>query len=277
MRYLIVITILINLISKSTLSHPLNNIDNNIESFGILEIYAQIKLKDRIFCNPLIQSCNKNISIAILSMNSLLSKVPVLKSSSVCIESNNISTFITANHVCDEIDNANNETDSFKDSINTIMNNLKSINPDVKNSDVIIQFYYHIKNINNKKFKIVKIGKRLKDFDLCLLKIEGKYESESKISKRIPKIGDLIYNIAIPEGIQFKDTLPIFTGIYSGTYESDDSNYSYLLSIPASQGSSGSPVFNSNGEIIGIIYAAFKNFSHLSIASTLDQVKTLTK
>ncbi len=277
MRYLIVITILINLISKSTLSHPLNNIDNNIESFGILEIYAQIKLKDRIFCNPLIQSCNKNISIAILSMNSLLSKVPVLKSSSVCIESNNISTFITANHVCDEIDNANNETDSFKDSINTIMNNLKSINPDVKNSDVIIQFYYHIKNINNKKFKIVKIGKRLKDFDLCLLKIEGKYESESKISKRIPKIGDLIYNIAIPEGIQFKDTLPIFTGIYSGTYELDDSNYSYLLSIPASQGSSGSPVFNSNGEIIGIIYAAFKNFSHLSIASTLDQVKTLTK
>lgn len=277
MRYLIVLTILINLISKSTLSHPLNNIDNNIESFGILEIYAQIKLKDRIFCNPLIQSCNKNISIAILSMNSLLSKVPVLKSSSVCIESNNISTFITANHVCDEIDNANNETDSFKDSINTIMNNLKSINPDVKNSDVIIQFYYHIKNINNKKFKIVKIGKRLKDFDLCLLKIEGKYESESKISKRIPKIGDLIYNIAIPEGIQFKDTLPIFTGIYSGTYESDDSNYSYLLSIPASQGSSGSPVFNSNGEIIGIIYAAFKNFSHLSIASTLDQVKTLTK
>lgn len=277
MRYLIVITILINLISKSTLSHPLNNIDNNIESFGILEIYAQIKLKDRIFCNPLIQSCNKNISIAILSMNSLLSKVPVLKSSSVCIESNNISTFITANHVCDEIDNANNETDSFKDSINTIMNNLKSINPDVKNSDVIIQFYYHIKNINNKKFKIVKIGKRLKDFDLCLLKIEGKYESESKISKKIPKIGDLIYNIAIPEGIQFKDTLPIFTGIYSGTYESDDSNYSYLLSIPASQGSSGSPVFNSSGEIIGIIYAAFKNFSHLSIASTLDQVKTLTK
>lgn len=277
MRYLIVITILINLISKSTLSHPLNNIDNNIESFGILEIYAQIKLKDKIFCNPLIQSCNKNISIAILSMNSLLSKVPVLKSSSVCIESGNISTFITANHVCNEIDNANNETDSFKDSINTIMNNLKSINPDVKNSDVAIQFYYHIKNINDKKFKIVKIGKRLKDFDLCLLKIEGKYESTSKISKRIPKIGDMIYNIAIPEGIQFKDTLPIFTGIYSGTYESDDSNYSYLLSIPASQGSSGSPVFNSDGEIIGIIYAAFKNFSHLSIASTLDQVKTLTK
>ena len=277
MRYLIVITILINLISKSTLSHPLNNIDNNIESFGILEIYAQIKLKDKIFCNPLIQSCNKNISIAILSMNSLLSKVPVLKSSSVCIESGNISTFITANHVCNEIDNANNETDSFKDSINTIMNNLKSINPDVKNSDVTIQFYYHIKNINDKKFKIVKIGKRLKDFDLCLLKIEGKYESTSKISKRIPKIGDMIYNIAIPEGIQFKDTLPIFTGIYSGTYESDDSNYSYLLSIPASQGSSGSPVFNSDGEIIGIIYAAFKNFSHLSIASTLDQVKTLTK
>ena len=105
MRYLIVITILINLISKSTLSHPLNNIDNNIESFGILEIYAQIKLKDRIFCNPLIQSCNKNISIAILSMNSLLSKVPVLKSSSVCIESDNISTFITANHIVHKLSN----------------------------------------------------------------------------------------------------------------------------------------------------------------------------
>ena len=140
-----------------------------------------------------------------------------------------------------------------------------------------VKFYSHVKTIDNKKHKIKKVLKSIEESDLCLIEVEGNYKHTAKISKKQPKIGDTIYNIAVPQGIQFKDSLPIFTGIFSGKYQTENQEESYLLSIPASQGSSGSPVFNQKGEIIGIIYAAFKNFSQLSISSTLDQVNILLR
>jgi len=207
----------------------------------------------------------------------MLSKIPMLKASSVCIESKINSIFISANHVCKEITDSQIKSDSFKENIKTILSNLKKINPNIKKNEIEILFYSHVKNYKDKKFKIKKVTKTIKEFDLCILEIEGKYDSVSKISNTQPKIGDPIFNIAIPEGIQYKGAIPIFTGIYTGKFKNNISEDSYLLSIPSSQGSSGSPVFNKEGEIIGLIYAAYTNFNHLSISSTLDQVKKLLR
>ena len=273
MKKIILILFLVISTYNNILCHPINNLSDNIKSFGFIEIFAQVKLKDNIICNPLIQSCNKNYQLALFTMNSFLSEVPMLKASSVCIKSGDESVFITANHVCKEINNS----DNFKNNKETIIKNLKSISPNIKKSEIEILFYSHIKNINEKKYKILKVIKTVNEHDLCLIKVKGKYNHVVKVAFKKPEIGDMIFNIAIPEGIQFKDSLPIFTGIFSGTYENSKSIKSYLLSIPASQGSSGSPVFNDKGEIIGIIYAAFTNFSHLSIASTIDQVKRLIR
>ena len=273
MKKLILVLILVISTYNKILCHPINNISNNIKSFGFIEIYAQVKLKNNIICNPLIQSCNKNYHLALFTMNSFLSEVPILKASSTCIKSDVESVFITVNHVCKEINNK----DSFKNNEEIIFKNLKSISPNIKRSEIKISFYSHIKNINEKKFKIIKVIKTANEHDLCLIKVKGNYKNISKVALKEPEIGDPIFNIAVPEGIQFKDSLPIFTGIFSGKYENTRLLKSYLLSIPASQGSSGSPVFNDKGEIIGIIYAAFTNFSHLSISSTIDQVRRLIR
>lgn len=273
MKKIILILFLVISTYSNILCHPINNLSNNIKSFGFIEIYAQVKLKNNVICNPLIQSCNKSYHLAIFTMNSFLSEVPMLKASSVCIKSDSESVFVTANHVCKEINNKN----SFKNNEETIFKNLKSISPNIKRSEIKISFYSHVKNINEKKYKIINVIKTVSEHDLCLIKVKGKYDHVAKVALKKPEIGDMIFNIAVPEGIQFKDSLPIFTGIFSGTYENSKAIKSYLLSIPASQGSSGSPVFNNEGEIIGIIYAAFTNFSHLSISSTIDQVKRLIR
>lgn len=276
MKYILLNILLINI----AIAHPIDNLEENIKSFGTIEIYGQINIDINYICNPIIQSCD-NIPKKLLSVNSLnalLKETPILKSSSVCIKnSDTSSTFITANHVCTEIVDSTSVSGTFKNNLNIIFNNLLKLNSLISPKEIDVKFYSHVKNIDNKKYKIKKVLKSIEESDLCLIEVEGNYKNTSNIAKRKPKIGDVIYNIAVPQGIQFKNSLPIFTGIFSGKYQTENQEESYLLSIPASQGSSGSPVFNQEGEIIGIIYAAFKSFSHLSISSTLDQVNILLR
>ena len=276
MKYILLNVLLINI----AIAHPIDNLEENIKSFGTIEIYGQINIDINYICNPIVQSCNNNQKkiLSVNSLNTLLKETPVLKSSSVCIKnSNNSSIFITANHVCTEIVDSSSIDGTFKNNLNIIFSNLLKLNNLISPKEVDVKFYSHVKTIDNKKHKIKKVLKSIEDSDLCLIEVEGNYKHTAKISKKQPKIGDNIYNIAVPQGIQFKDSLPIFTGIFSGKYQTENQEESYLLSIPASQGSSGSPVFNQKGEIIGIIYAAFKNFSQLSISSTLDQVNILLR
>ena len=107
--------------------------------------------------------------------------------------------------------------------------------------------------------------------DLCLLLTADTYSNAISIASEMPPIGSKVYNVAAPMGIFEPGMALIFDGYYSG----EDWKRNVYYTIPAYPGSSGSAVFNKNGEIIGIIHSATMGFTHVAIASDLDAIHAL--
>ena len=62
--------------------------------------------------------------------------------------------------------------------------------------------------------------------------------------------------------------VPMLDGYFSG-YLGNDA----LYTVPAAPGSSGSGVFNSKGELIGIIHSAIQGFQSVSISITQENLE----
>ncbi len=108
--------------------------------------------------------------------------------------------------------------------------------------------------------------------DLCLVSTDRFEGKAYKIARKNPRRGEKVYNIAAPLGIFEKNLVPLFEGYYVGEVHDRTA-----VSLPASGGSSGSPVLNYKGEVIGVVSAVMKNFHHVVISSTLKQIKTMAK
>lgn len=101
-----------------------------------------------------------------------------------------------------------------------------------------------------------------KTADLCLLWVPTLINTKSSmISKSPPEVGDKIYYIGAPMGIFHPPTVPIFRGTYSGNLD----NSSSIITAAATGGSSGGPVFNDKHEIIGVVFAANRDFHHVTL------------
>ena len=97
--------------------------------------------------------------------------------------------------------------------------------------------------------------------DLCVLYVKDLKKPSMQIAVDKPEPGDRIYNIAAPIGIFDRNMMPIFEGFYNG-----DSGNRAIYSLPAIGGSSGSPIMNHRGELIGMVSAAYIRFTHIAIS-----------
>ena len=97
--------------------------------------------------------------------------------------------------------------------------------------------------------------------DLCLLYSKGFLSDFVKYSMQNNNRGDRLYNLASPVGVFHPPNMPILDGLFSGRMN----NTTDLTTVPAIGGSSGSAVFNDNGELVGVIYASVVNFPHVSL------------
>lgn len=110
--------------------------------------------------------------------------------------------------------------------------------------------------------------------DLCMI-VALKQEKESfkslRFAKNMPKIGEKIYNTGAPDGISSPSIKILLDGYFSGC------NFGHakycLYTIPATFGSSGSAVYNKNGEIISIIVAADPGFENISMGPDIYNIK----
>ena len=85
-----------------------------------------------------------------------------------------------------------------------------------------------------------------------------------KFSRKSPEIGqDLLY-VGAPKGIYHPPTVPIFKGTFSG----DINAAAALVTFPATGGSSGSAVLNEENRIIGVVFAANRDFHHVSLITS---------
>ena len=86
-------------------------------------------------------------------------------------------------------------------------------------------------------------------------------------------IGSAIAVIGNPEGMENT----ISEGIISGIRKLDDYNNVFQISAPISKGSSGSPIFNSNYEVIGMVSSYLKNGQLINFAIPANQITDLLK
>jgi S1-C subfamily serine protease len=110
-----------------------------------------------------------------------------------------------------------------------------------------------------------------KDLDLCILQTEQRIPATPvKIAKQEPVYGDHLYNLAAPLGIYAKGGVLIFQGYYSGDKELEGLPYS-MVTVPCAGGSSGSPVFNEQFELVGVVSRKHTRFENLAFTSPAKQ------
>jgi len=101
--------------------------------------------------------------------------------------------------------------------------------------------------------------------DTCILFAHNLKGPVAKISRKPPKVGERVYNVAAPANIFYNNVVPIIDGFFSGNARERGVA---IYSIPATGGSSGSPIFNSKGYLIGMIHSVNIHFPVISISPT---------
>ncbi len=109
-----------------------------------------------------------------------------------------------------------------------------------------------------------------KENDLVILKAKGEKLQTVRLGD-IAKanIGEKIYVISSPEGLENT----ISDGILSGIREITSDKKMLQITAPISPGSSGGPVFNNNGEVIGIATFLIEGAQNLNFAIPVDLIK----
>ena len=120
--------------------------------------------------------------------------------------------------------------------------------------------------------KVISIYKR---FDLCLMQVSDVYQNPPvlKVAEKEPARGEIVVNMAAPHGLFWSGTVLIFRGAFSGYHNRGYSIYT----IPTKPGSSGSPIINSKGKLVGVIFAGYRMIENVGLSSPLVAVKIFLK
>lgn len=148
----------------------------------------------------------------------------------------------------------------------------------VVRQDGVIVTNYHV--ISDAKSIEIKVGSRVlnvdrfidldKENDIAILKINANNLPIVKLGDlEKTRIGEKIYVISSPQGLENT----ISDGILSGKREVEDDKTILQITAPISPGSSGGPVFNQNGQVIGIATFLLKESQNLNFAMPAGGIK----
>jgi len=131
--------------------------------------------------------------------------------------------------------------------------------------------YDKIVKIKSEEFdttgKVVKIDRKN---DICIVKTK-KSNPPLVISENEPKYGTEYFNIAAPSGVYGRKMNLIYEGYYSGEKELNKVKRDFYT-IPVTGGSSGSPIINKHGEVIGVVSMGLTTFEDVSISPRYDSL-----
>lgn len=109
--------------------------------------------------------------------------------------------------------------------------------------------------------------------DLCLVSSSMIIDENVELASNTPDIGDKIYAISSPLNISEDGILLHFEGFFSGC----NSDRVCFFTIPATSGSSGSIVFNSSGEAVGMIQMVPVGFNSVSLGIGQDSISSFLR
>lgn len=116
---------------------------------------------------------------------------------------------------------------------------------------LIQKFTVYDLDMNIFEADVFKIDNKL---DTCILVINQNINDPVlSISKNKPVLGDRIYLLSAPRGMMGKQMLPIFEGRYDGDGIGKTEKDVSIFSITVAPGSSGSPILDRDGNLIGVL------------------------
>jgi S1-C subfamily serine protease len=107
--------------------------------------------------------------------------------------------------------------------------------------------------------------------DLAYLKIRRPTQDYLSLTPQLPKVGEKVFAIGNP--LSLRNT--ISTGIVSGLREREDGHTEIQFTAPISPGSSGGPLFNDSGQVIGVTSAFIEGGQNLNLAMPIEAVVRL--
>ena len=141
--------------------------------------------------------------------------------------------------------------------------------------------YLDVINAHTQKLESAetKVLAKSKIMDACILESPKLAAKAITMANFKPDIGEKVYNLAAPQGVFGEDLVMLFEGFYSGILKSDGFHNpdADIYSLPANPGSSGSPIINSRGKLVGMVWAIHSRFHHITLSVPFDKLKTFIK
>ena len=113
--------------------------------------------------------------------------------------------------------------------------------------------------------------------DICVFSVPELLGVPSEFAKRSPRYGDTVWSIGAPAGYFPPSAKPITQGMFSGEAERALGEDYYIafsnFNMPTIPGMSGSPIFNKNGDVVGLVSAVNVQWHMISYSPTLAQLK----
>tara|TARA_Y100001963_G_scaffold61341_2_gene85635 strand:+ start:1572 stop:2267 length:696 start_codon:yes stop_codon:yes gene_type:complete len=174
-------------------------------------------------------------------------------SGAVVRNTNKGSYILTAGHVCEE----------------------KDFEKEAIDSGLKFKMNFEIVDIDNLRYagSVKKIDNKL---DTCIMFVKHLAKPSIKLRNSELEIGKKYYNIAAPAAIFGENMIPILEGRYSGFWEEIGPGFA-VYTIPAIGGSSGSPIVNEDGELVGMIHSVHAHFPFVSFSPSTDQLYDFLK
>lgn len=229
---------------KSHLKYTHRSSTAPIDAFAFVMVNHEVK-PDKCLPSPREEECNE-----------IINQLPSLKSrgsgSGLLVWTKTRPVFLTAAHVCTADHPEIYEADDMVFTlVSDVSITVRGVTGEALETEII--------KINNEK-------------DLCALDVPKMNTAPVKVSHREPKVGDAVYAISAPFGINTPTLNLVFSGYYSGY----DDRWHYYT-IPTRPGSSGSVVLNKDFKAIGMLNAAFLDIEHIGLgASYKDLVEFLS-
>lgn len=132
------------------------------------------------------------------------------------------------------------------------------------------QINVHTHKMENAEAEILAMAE---DIDACILVSKRLNTRRLYLANNGPDIGEKIYNMAAPQGVFGEDLVLLYEGFYSGKLVESGANTADIYSLPANPGSSGSPVINGRGKLIGVVFAIHSRFHHITLSTPFEKLK----